>query len=114
MCCVVDTPCLLVNAFMALDQKRSSISLQELHNAVQKVSASIAKHDAIVSWDRPHLQAALYNYHDLFRKTNQEVSKTTGSEMFFSKKYVDTVFNGSLNSDVVQAIQDTFKNQLIK
>lgn len=114
MCCVVDTPCLLVNAFIAVAPKRSTVSFEELQTAVQKVSASIAKYDAIVSWDKSHLQAALYNYHDLFQRKNYQISMAEGSDTFFSRNYVDKVFNRSLSSSLVTTIQDTFKAQLSK
>jgi len=106
---VVDTACLLANAFF-VKKEMDSIPLSELRDAFRGVSASIAKFNAVISWTRSELDATLYIYQDIFRRTGTSISRVSGVDLFSS--YVDIVFNAGLKPEIVEEIQSTLRRKL--
>lgn len=105
MCYVVDAPCLIANAFY-VNQSKTSLDLRALHRAARRISASIAKYNAIVSWTKNDLLYACNMYRDLFQQENDKLIKSSERGQIFNDEYVSSVFNHNLNPDIITAMQN--------
>lgn len=112
MCYVVDSECIIANAFFVKKEK-NSLNLQELHRAISKVSASIAKYNAIVNWTKSELASACVNYRHIFIIKDQAIVKSPGfREDGLTEDYVNTVFNAALEPQIISEMRQTLKAHL--
>ena len=110
MYAVVDSACLLANAFF-VSNCMNEFEMKDLYNVSRKLAKALKSWNVIVDWTRPTLISALEDYGDMFQIQEGRVCRAPESEEWFTEDFIEGEFNYSFSPEVVAKMRTVISEQ---